>query len=92
MIDDGRYTAVVDRIEEGIAVVLVECDGEPVEELHLGSEELPEDVSGGTVCRITVGGGDIETIEADLAATDERRESARSRFDRLSRRPDEPGS
>ncbi|WP_331235742.1 DUF3006 domain-containing protein [Natronorarus salvus] len=90
MIDDGEYTAVVDRIEEGLAVVIVESEGEPIEEFHLGPEELPEGVSGGAVCQITVCDDAIEAIEPDRTATDERRESARSRFDRLSRRPDDP--
>jgi hypothetical protein len=90
MIDDGRYTGVVDRIEEGVAVVIVEFEGRPVEEFHLGSEDLPEGVTGGSVCRVTLSDGEVDGIDADPTATDERRESARRRFDRLSRRPDDP--
>ncbi len=90
MIDDGRYTGVVDRIEEGIAVVIVESDGKPIEELHADADTLPDRVTGGSVCRVTLSGGEIEGIEHDPTATAERRESARRRFDRLSRRPDEP--
>ncbi|MFC7006705.1 DUF3006 domain-containing protein [Halalkalicoccus salilacus] len=43
MTDDGTYTATVDRIEEGIAVCLLEDDGEVVDERHLDRERLPAD-------------------------------------------------
>lgn len=89
MTDDGTYTATVDRIEEGIAVCLLEDDGEVVGERHLDRERLPPDCDEGAVLELTVRADRIEELSFDPERTRERRERAQRRFDRLSRRPDE---
>ena len=43
MIPDGQYTAVVDRIEDGHATILLEEDGEDAHELVVYPEALPSD-------------------------------------------------
>jgi hypothetical protein len=93
VIEDGTYTATLDRIEEGLAVCLVEEGGAVVEEFVLDSEELPADCrSEGTVLEVTVEDDDLVGARADPERTRERKERLRERFDRLSRRPDEdPG-
>lgn len=88
---DGEYTGVVDRIEEGIAVVLLEEDGDVCEEFHLDPGRLPEEGRHeGAVCRFELEGGAVIDVTYRSAETGDRRERARRRFDRLSRRPDEP--
>lgn len=89
MTDDGTYTATVDRIEEGVAVCLLEDDGEVVDERHLDQERLPDDCDEGAVLELTVRADRIEELSFDPEPTRERRERAQRRFDRLSRRPDE---
>lgn len=91
MIDDGEYAGVVDRIEEGIAVVLLEDDGDVFEELHLDPGTLPEGGRHeGAVCRFELESGEVVDVTYRSAETSERKERAQRRFDRLSRRPDEP--
>jgi hypothetical protein len=89
--DDGSYLATVDRIEEGIAVCLLEADGEVVDERHVGEEELPDDCGEGAVLELTLCDGRIEELRFDPDRTRRQRERAQRRFDRLSRRPDENG-
>lgn len=89
MTDDGTYTATLDRIEEGVAVCLLESEGEVVDEYHVASEELPEGCGAGTVLELVVRDGEIVELVPDHGETEERRGRAQSRFDRLSRRPDE---
>lgn len=88
MIPDGEYTAVVDRIEDGLAAVLIEKDGADAYELLVEPAELPEDGQHADAV-LTVEIQDAELIEAsyNTSETEERRESSQSRFDRLSERP-----
>jgi len=88
MIPDGQYTAVVDRIEDGLAAVLLEEDETDAYELLVEPAELPEDGQHANAV-LTVKMQDDELVEAtyDPDKTTERRKSAQSRFDRLSERP-----
>lgn len=43
MIDDGTYTAILDRFEDDRAVLLVEGEDELVGELVVDEDDLPED-------------------------------------------------
>ncbi|WP_129117052.1 DUF3006 domain-containing protein [Halegenticoccus tardaugens] len=90
MVDDGSYTATVDRVEGGRAVVLVEGDDEILDEVVLDEERLPADAGDGAVLSVVVEGGEVVDLEYDAETTDRRKQAARERFDRLSRRPDEP--
>ncbi|WP_257301224.1 DUF3006 domain-containing protein [Haloarchaeobius sp. FL176] len=87
------YTAVLDRFEESTAVLLLEQDGEQVEEMSVARDMLPRagrhqdaifelEISDETVS--------LRYREQDTA---QRRANAQSRFDRLSSElPDErPG-
>jgi hypothetical protein len=89
VIPDGQYTAVVDRIEDGLAAVLIEQSDTDIYELLVKPEDLPE---GGQQADavLTVELRDEELIEADyeVGETEQRRESAQNRFDRLSERPE----
>lgn len=94
MIPDGQHTAIVDNIEDGIArleVTIAAADKDSTEtrdQLLLDPEKLPEAARNpNAVLTITVSDGDITDIEYDPEETEQRRDSARSRFDRLSQRP-----
>ncbi|MCH7661157.1 MAG: DUF3006 domain-containing protein [Euryarchaeota archaeon] len=84
-----RVGATVDRIEGEIAVILIERDGEVTDEKQLPAAELPEEACEGSVLACTLSSGEITGMTVDAEETRKRRERAQSRFDRLSRRPDE---
>ncbi len=87
MIPDGTYTAVVDRIEDGLAAVEVTTD-EQRHELLVSVGELPAEArQADAVLEIEVRDEDLVAARYDPAATEDRTDRAQSRFDQLSRRP-----
>lgn len=85
-----KRTAVVDRIEDGIAVLLLEDDdGAVVEERTLPREDLPSAVDAGDVLELTIADGSIAELAPCPETTAARKQRAQDRFDRLSERPDE---
>ena len=88
MTADGTYTAVVDRFEGDLAVLLLEAGGETVAERVLDRERLPEAARHvDAILTVELDNGDVEDVSYEPAATEERAEDAQRRFDRLSRRP-----
>lgn len=83
---DGTYAATVDRIEGDQAVLLVESNGETVAERHLPEDDLPEEAGEGAVLELAFEEGDLVDVDYRPAATEDRRERVREKFDRLSRR------
>lgn len=43
MVLAGRYRAVLDRFHDGVAVLVLFSDGDPVDELAVDRSELPAD-------------------------------------------------
>lgn len=87
MIPDGTYTAVVDRIEDELAVLEVEV-GDAVDELVVEATALPAAAGrADAVLTVDIEDGDLVAATHDSAETAGRRERARERFDRLSSRP-----
>ena len=85
---DGRYAATVDRIEEGLAVVLIEEDGDVIAERTVSVDRLPEDARhDGAVLDVEVQDGQLRGITYDEEQTEERRQRLQDRFDRLAERP-----
>ncbi|GGL39694.1 hypothetical protein GCM10009037_24300 [Halarchaeum grantii] len=88
MIDDGTYTAVLDRFEGEQAVLVLEQDGQDVTDYPVPAERLPEaGRQQDAVFDVAIEGGDLVDITYDPGETKSRRESAQQRFDRLSKRP-----
>jgi hypothetical protein len=88
MCTDERYTAVVDRIEDGLAILQLERGGEVVDSLVVEEGELPPDGRHqDAVLTVVVDDGALVDAEYRPEETTERRKKAQSRFDRLSRRP-----
>ena len=85
---DGTYAGTVDRITEGIAVLLIEADGETVAERRVPVGDLPEAVTAGDVCSLAFEDGTVVDIEASPGRTAERRRRLRERFEALSERLD----
>ena len=84
------FTAVLDRFEEEQAVLLLESEGETVDELIMHRDELPE--SGrhqDAIFTVTVDEETVQEIEYEPTETEERAEAAQQQFDRLARRPSE---
>ncbi|SNR65597.1 Protein of unknown function [Halorubrum ezzemoulense] len=85
---NGEYTAVVDSIEDGLATVFFERDGDEVGTAVLNADQLPEEGQhADAILTVTLVDGAIETAQYDPEQTTERSEAAQNRFDRLSRRP-----
>lgn len=85
---EGTYTAVVDRIEDGeTAVILVEDEGDVVEQLDVPVDRLPDEArADGVVLTVTMADGQLINVEPRPEETSERREAMRDRLDRLSKR------
>jgi len=83
---DGTYTGVVDRIEDGeIAVILLEENGQVIEQVDVPVGRLPEPAqTDGGVLSVMLEDGDIVSMEYRPDATRDRRESAQEKLDRLS--------
>ena len=85
-----EYTGVVDRFEEDRAVVILERDGSAVGELVIDRDRLPADARRvDAVLTVRVEDDELAGLSYRPDETEERRESAQDRFDRLSRRPSE---
>lgn len=84
---EGEYTATIDRIVGGeTAVLLLEEDGEVIEQFDVPTDRLPTECESGSVVSVTVEDGEIVRIESRPEETAERTERIEERFDRLSRR------
>lgn len=83
-----RYTAVLDRIVDGeTAVLLLEDEGNVVDQLDLAIEDLPEEGAfEGAVFEVEMAEGAVVSMEFKKERTEQRLEHAREKFDRLSRR------
>jgi hypothetical protein len=89
---DGCYTAVVDSVEDGVATVFFEDDGEEVGDAILDASDLPERARhADAVLQVTVVDGALVGSEYDAERTADRAERAQDRFDRLSERPPSDG-
>ncbi|MFC7045874.1 DUF3006 domain-containing protein [Halobacteriaceae archaeon GCM10025711] len=87
MVADGEYTAVLDRFEEDDAVLLLERDGDQVDQVVVDWRDLPRGVRQDAVLDVRVADGEVVDAAYDREATARRRDAAQDRFDRLARRP-----
>jgi len=84
---DGKYTAVVDRIVEDIAVLLLENEDEVIEQVEVSTSDLPEPAQkDGGVLTVTMTDNQVTEITYDPEQTKQRRESTAEKLDRLSTR------
>jgi len=88
MLPDGTYTAVVDRIEDGVATLLLEEDGVDAYQLDTDPEDLPAAArQPDAVLTVELSNGALIGTTYESETTASRKESAQSRFDRLAERP-----
>lgn len=86
--DTVELTAVVDRFEGDLAVLVLEAGDETVGQKVLPREQLPESARHqDAVLHVELVVTDVVDVEYQQSETVDRAESARDRFDRLSRRP-----
>ena len=85
---NGTFTATIDRIvDQRTAVILIEDDGDVVEQLDVPVERLPESTQKeGGVVTIELTDGEIDAIRYEPEQTRRRREAAQNRLERLSKR------
>ena len=85
---NGTFTATIDRIvDDQTAVILLENDGEVIEQLDISVNQLPDATQEeGKVVTVGLAEGEIVSIEYEPEATQQRREAAQDRLDRLSGR------
>ena len=90
MTNDGRYVGVVDRIEDDLAVVLLEeCEG-VADELVVPASDLPEEARhSDAVLGVSVRDDSLVSAEYDPEETERRSAAAQARFDALAKRPGE---
>lgn len=81
-----RYLATVDRLVGRYVVLLLEDDGELVDQLVVSTDELPG-VEEGDVLVVTVEDGDLGRAWRLPGVTRQRRRRARERFECLADRP-----
>ncbi|GAB7008710.1 DUF3006 domain-containing protein [Halorubrum trueperi] len=87
-LSDGEYTAVVDTVEDGLATVFFERDGEEVGNAVLEASRLPSNAQhADAILSVTLSGGHLESASYEPERTATRREASQDRFDRLSKRP-----
>jgi hypothetical protein len=87
MIPNGTYRAVVDRFENDLAALEVEGEDERYE-LAVPTAALPEEGQAvDAVLVIEVDNGELVDAVYKPKETEGRKESAQSRYDRLSKRP-----
>lgn len=85
-----EYTGVVDRFEGDQAVVILERDGNAVGDLVVDRDRLPQDARHvDAVLTVRVEDDELAGLSYRPDETDDRRERAQDRFDRLSQRPEE---
>ena len=85
---DGEYTAVVDGVEDGLATVFFERDGEEAGNAAVDASRLPSDGRhADAVLSVTLSEGRIDSASYEPDQTADRRAAAQDRFDRLSKRP-----
>lgn len=89
---DGTYTAVVDRIEDGLATLQVEDDGRLLDELTVEPSTLPARARrADAVVRVEIVADAVAAAWYDPRETAARERATQDRFDRLSRRPPREG-
>ena len=86
MLPDGTYTAIVDRIEDGIATLEVDAeDGLAAIEIEVA--ELPSEArTADAVLDITVADSTLADVTHEPDETADRASEAQRRFDRISKR------
>lgn len=84
---DGTYQAVLDRIEDDLAVFLVEDEAT---QLEYSLEELSEydvELSEGDIVEVAIQDGELIAITPEVQETQSRLDRMRDKFDRLAERP-----
>lgn len=91
--NDGWYTAVLDRVEDGaeddeaLAVLVLEDEGVAVDELVVSLDGLPSAArTPDSVLCVRIEAGELTEATLDTQQTATRRKRAQDRFERLSRR------
>ena len=83
-----RFTGVIDRFEADLAVILLEEDGNVVDEKVVERDELPTEAAhADAVLDVELTDGEITALSYDRDETVRRKDRAQSRFDRLAKRP-----
>lgn len=87
MLPDGIHTAVVDRIEDGIATLEMDTE-DGLYALEIEAAELPAEAqTADAVLEITVEESALADVTYEPDETADRSNEAQRRFDRLSKRP-----
>ena len=77
---DDTQRAVIDRITDGWAVILV---GDREQERHLRVDDLPDGAEEGSIVQVRMAGLKIEVVGIEDAAADEKRAEMKDRLSRL---------
>jgi hypothetical protein len=87
MIQDGNYTAVLDRFEDSKAALELSDDVDRYE-LVVDQHDLPQPARHtDAIMNVEIVDGELTDIEYKPAESKRRSDDAQTRFDRLSKRP-----
>ena len=87
-IEDGTYTAVVDRIEDDLAALVIEEEGTDIAELVVEVADLPAEARRvDAVVYVELVDEALVSVTVDEEEAVARKDDAQSRFVRLSKRP-----
>jgi len=86
---ETEFTAVLDRFEDDQVVLLLEEDGEVVDEFVVAVDDLPEDArhQDAVLTVSVVHSRELVDVQYEPAETESRTTAAQDWFDRLSQRP-----
>lgn len=83
-----QFIGVIDRFEGDLAVILLEADGDVVDEKVVERDELPERAAHvDAILDVEFTDGEITDLSYDQEETVRRKDHTQSRFDRLAKRP-----
>ena len=84
---NGTFTATIDRVvDQQTAVILIEDDGEVVEQYDVQLDQLPDAVQReGVVLTVELADSEIVSIQHEPDETRQRHQAAQERLDRLSK-------
>lgn len=87
-LSDGPYTVVVDTIEDGLATVFFEQEGEDVGSATIDADTLPAEARhADAILTVEITDTEITRLSYEPDRTENRNQAAQDRFDRLSSRP-----
>jgi hypothetical protein len=87
-LSDGKYTVVVDTIDDDLATVFFEHNGDEIGNAVIDAETLPETARhANAILAVTITNGEFSQLTYESNLTETHKQRAQDRFDSLSAQP-----